>query len=252
MKKLLAIGGLISIFVSPTRSIACSTVGCLGSGFEVRSSFVVRVTHDDGPLRGVGVRVTRFSGDTEEDVFSGVTPGDGKVHINLPPGDYWLHVNLLGISAADGCFHVSHHPSWKAKGKLVYEWGEEAWGFQQAGGTFVDFQPAQGGSRLWNSMHATKVPVANAKFRLQDPLSGAVYTAVSGAGGEFSFGQVRDGVYVLHLEGASLPSGRSYEAADMLFRVTKSAKSRTLLLVHRDADYGSCGGTGLESASPAS
>ena len=253
---LLAIGGLALILVVPTLSSACSAVGCLGNGLATRRSFVVRITHDNKALAGVAVRVTSYgeSGEqkAEHEVFSGITSGIGQVEIrDLAPGNYWLHAQLLGISAGEQCFHVNPHWSWKAKKEVKYEWGDLAPTVTEAAGTFIDSEPGQGGSIIWNFMHRVRTPVAGAKLRLQEPLTGNTYRTVSDRDGRFSFGQVPPATYVLNIDASDLERGAGYGlSGDMLVNVTeKTDKLKMLWLEYTPPGSGSCGGVGLRDHS---
>ena len=106
MKFVSAIIALFALLAFPHLSPACSMVRCTDKGLELRRNFVVRVTHAGRPLPGVNVWITNVE-DQDHKFFSGVTTGDGIVRVtNLPPGDYWLGAELLGIYAGTECFHV--------------------------------------------------------------------------------------------------------------------------------------------------
>jgi len=47
--------------VAPPQLVACSLAGCLGNGVELRSSFIVKITHGDKPLAGVSVQIKTIS-----------------------------------------------------------------------------------------------------------------------------------------------------------------------------------------------
>jgi hypothetical protein len=247
LKGLLAVGALIPLLTFPISSSACSSVSCLDKGVELRRDFVVRVTHGDKPLQGVSVRVTSAAEGNVNKLFSGMTAADGTVRVaDLPPGEYWLNAELLGIVAGTECFRVGPRPSRKAKKKVSYEWGDLAPATRQVAGRLIDSQPDQGGTPIWNQLHRVDTPVSEAKLKLQDPLSGAVYSTLSDSDGHFSFGSIPSGIYVLHIEGGTAHGGRGFESSDQLVRLSDTAKGDMLLLSHRDAGAGSCGGTYLE------
>lgn len=249
LKGLLAVGAFIPFLTFPISSYGCSSVSCLNKGVELRPEFVVRVTHGDKPLQGVSVRVSSAAGGNVNNLFSGVTAADGSVRVvNLPPGEYWLNAELLGIVAGTECFHVDPRPTRKAKKKVSYDWGDLAPATRQVAGRLIDSQPGHGGTPIWNQLHRVDTPISEARLRLQDPLTGAVYSTLSDSDGHFSFGSIPNGIYVLHIEGGTAPSGRGFDSSDHLIRLsdTDTAKGDMLLLSHRDAGAGSCGGTYLE------
>jgi hypothetical protein len=220
---------------------ACSMAGCLDHGVETRGNFVVAVSHAGKPLTGVAVQI---SGKGKQ--FTLLTSPEGEVSItDLPPGDYWLDAQLLGISAAYQCFHVADRPTRKAKGKLTYEWGDDAPATQRVAGRLIDSQNSKAGSPLWNLLHRTDVPIVGADLKLQDPTSGAIYATTSGSHGDFAFEAIPAGVYVLHIEGGSA-GDRGYDATDQLIELNPQASRNTLLLTRREISGGSCGGTSLE------
>ena len=222
---------------------SCSQAGCLDHGFEMRQNFVVKVKHAGKGLRGVAVRV---SGNDKQ--FTLFTTAEGEVHISdLPAGDYWLDAQLLGVSAAYQCFHVSDRPTRKAKRKLTYAWGDLAPAVQQIAGRLIDSQSGTGGTPLWNLVHRKDVPIVGASLKLQNPTNGAVYATSSRDDGSFSFDAPQAGTYVLHIEGGRA-GDRGYDATDQLVALAPQASRNMLLLRRREAGGGSCGGTYLELA----
>jgi len=249
LKRFLAVGAFIPLLTFPTSSYACSFVSCLNKGVELRPEFVVRVTHGDKPLQGVSVRVSSAAEGNVNNLFSGVTAADGSVRVvSLPPGEYWLNAELLGIVAGTECFHVDPRPTRKGKKKVSYDWGDLAPATRQVAGRLIDSQPGQGEIPIWNQLHRVDTPISEARLRLQDPLTGAVYSTLSDSDGHFSFGSIPNGIYVLHIEGGTAPRGRGFDSSDHLIRLsdTDTAKGDMLLLSRRDAGAGSCGGTSLE------
>jgi len=219
--------------------------GCLGKGIEMRGNFVVRVKHDGKPLPGVAVWIT--SNAESNRMFSGTTARDGTVNVaNLSPGEYWLNAELLGILAGSECFHIESRSSRKAKKSVTYDWGNLAPTTRQVVGKLIDSQPGQGGTPLWNLLHRVEVPIAQARLRLQNPLTGAISKTLSDDEGHFSFDGIPNGTYVLHIDGGTASGGSEYAASDHVIKVSDTAKQGTLLLEHRDAGGGSCGGTGLK------
>ena len=214
----------------------------------MRRTFVVDIAFAGKPLPGVAVEVRGFGGaKNDSKLFSNVTALNGKVNVGeLPPGNYWLYTDFLGISAGSQCFHVAPSSSRSAKKRVAYEWGDLAPGVRRMAGQLVDLQPGHGDSPIMNLIHRVDVPIAHAKMKLQNPVTAAVYTPESDAEGHFTFGQIPPGTYVLHVEGGTVTNGRDYESTDLLVALGDTAKSDTLLLSRREAGGGSCGGTELE------
>jgi hypothetical protein len=244
--------GAAWIWLSPlllfaVQASACSDVMCLGHGFEMRRDFLVTVLNEDRPLAGVSVEVTTNVANSDEvQRFSGVTDAKGTVRVvRLPPGDYWLKAQLLGITAAYHCFHIASTPSRKAKSALKYEWGDLAPATSRIAGKLMDCQPALGGNRLLNLLHCAPVPVVGARFKLQSPTTGATYSTLSNEGGSFAFDSIPRGKYVLHVEGGRTPT-REYDSADLLIDLIPHTQGNTILLTRRDSGAGSCGGTSLD------
>ncbi len=245
MKALPTVAALILVMLSPGSSAACSMAGCAGGG-ELKSDFAAEFIQDGKPLARVIVEITSIGENGGSKYFPGRTATDGIVHISkLPPGDYSLDAQLLGIGVGHACFHVSPHTSRKAKKKLSFEWSEFPPETRQAAGKLIDSQPGKGGEPIWNLTHRTEVPVGAAKLTLRSPFSEAVYTTISDDEGHFVFSEIPDGLYVLHLEGKTSAAGPTSYSADLLFRLRGSAKQKTLLLTERDAGGGSCGGWSL-------
>jgi len=219
----------------------------------MRRDFVVKVTHGDKPLAGVTVVITAFGAEkTGHESFSGITASDGTARITgLAAGEYWLDAEFFGIAAGVQCFHIADRTSRKAKRKVEYEWGDLVPATRQIAGTLIDSVPAgQGGTPTWNLLHSVNVPIGEAKLKLQDPLTSAVYSTVSDADGHFSFDRIPDALYVLHVPAGTISGGRQYESTDVLIRLSGRARSGTFLLVWRQPENGSCGGASLEFQSP--
>jgi hypothetical protein len=244
---LLASVGILTLLMIPVSTVACSLVGCADRGVELRKNFTVTVTHQDKPLPGVSVQITGNSDVAGQQSFSALTSVDGTAHFaNLPPGDYWIKADLLGIAAGYECFHINSSASRKAKKARRYEWGDMAPAIRQAVGRLVDSQPGKGGNPLENLLHRVHVPIAEARLELRRPVIGTVYTTVSDANGHFTFDRVPDGTYVLHIDAGTAPGNRAFDATDLLVRFSDAAKRSTLLLSRREPGGGSCGGTSLE------
>jgi hypothetical protein len=237
-----------SLLATSTPSTACSMAGCAGDGVEMRRTFVVDVTHGGRPLPGVVVEVRGYGGENHnKQLFSSVTARNGKVIVGeLPPGNYWLYAEFLGISAGSQCFHVPPSSSHSAKKRIAYEWGDLAPGVRQMAGRLVDSQPGHGSSPILNAIHRVDVPIAHAKLKLENPITAAVYTTESDADGHFTFGDIAPGTYVLHSDGGTVTDGRNYESTDLVVALNHAAKRDTLLLSRREGGGGSCGGTYLE------
>jgi hypothetical protein len=238
---------LVSLLSLPVPAVACSLAGCIGNGVETRPNFVVVVTHDGKPLVGVTIQVTAFGDGKATEHFSAITGRDGTAPVaGLRPGAYWLNSDLLGVSAGSQCFHVGVHSSWTAKRKLKYAWGDLAPATQQIAGKLIDSQPGHGESPIMNFIHRVDIPIVGARMKLQDPLTGNIYSAVSDDNGYFTFDSAQKGIYVLHIDSGTISKDRDYDSTDLLIRLSDTAKRQSLLLERREAGGGSCGGTYLE------
>lgn len=230
------------LLLVPAPMSACSLVACLDQGIELQRNFVVLVKHHGKPLQGVTIRVTDSAATVR---FSGITASNGMVRAaTLPPGNYWLSADLLGVNAAYHCFHVADRASRRAKQRMTYEWGDLAPATSRIAGTLVDSQPGTGDTPLWNLVHRVNVPVREARLKLQNPLTGAIFNTVSDQNGAFAIEGVPPAIYVLHIEGGK--SGRDYDATDLLINLSPRATKDTIVLTRREAGGGSCGGTSLE------
>ncbi|MEQ1887394.1 MAG: hypothetical protein ABL967_20190 [Bryobacteraceae bacterium] len=245
MRAIRIVAFIIAAFALMDRSYGCSMTACLRPGTEFFRSFSVNVVHDGRPLPGVTVTITReLNGDSAEQ-FKGKTDEEGKIRkISLPPGDYWISVEYLGISAGNECFQVFDRETIHAKSKLKYEWGDDAPAVSQVTGKLIDSQSGQSDSPIWNIIHRVDVPITGAKLILDHARNGSRYETHSGDDGSFDFQDVTPGTYVLHVGGGR--STRDYDATDTLLRVSSKAKKNSILLKRRDPGSGSCGGTYLE------
>ncbi len=247
LQKLLTCAAILMFTALPAPTFACSAIGCLDRGIELSRSFTTTVTHQGKPLPRVSVRVTGNSENGHHREFLQSTGTDGRAHFsNLPPGDYWIKADLLGISAGYECFHINATASKNAKNNRRYDWGDEAVSVAQTAGRLVDSQPGQGPNPLQNLLHRVKVAIPDAKMELREPISGATYTTVSDAEGHFGFEHVPNGIYVLHIEAGPRAQKQRFDATDLLVQFSDSAKRSTLLLTRKEAGGGSCGGMSLE------
>jgi hypothetical protein len=195
----------------------------------------------------VTVQITANPEGADHQAFSEITSSYGAAHFtNLPPGDYWIKADLLGIPAAYECFHIDSSASRKAKKNRHYDWGDDAVSVAQAVGRLVDSQPGKGGNPLQNLLHRVNVPIAEAKMELRQPVSGTTYTTVSDVSGHFAFDHVPNGTYVLHIDAGTGSGNRPFDTTDLLIQFSNMAKRGTLLLSRREPGAGSCGGTSLE------
>jgi hypothetical protein len=203
--------------------------------------------HAGKPVPGATVEVTGPQDTSDAKKFAVTTDKDGIAHItNLAPGDYWLIAEYLEIGAACHCFHVKEKPSRKAKRNLAYDWGDLAPTTRRIAGRLIDSQPGIGGTPIQNLLHRIDVPIAEAKLKLQNARTEAMYQATSDAKGAFAFDGIPNGTYVLHIDAGMVEPGREYEASDHLIALGPTARRDSLLLKRQEASGGSCAGTTLE------
>jgi len=170
--------GVIAGFVLAAPAWGCSVAMCLDGGWRVHSRPVVEVSYQGRPLPGASVTI---QSNDEERVVSGVTDATGRFAVpRLKPGEYWMKIEYLDISAAYHCFHVSAHPL----------------------------------ALVWNF---NRVPVANAKVTLQHPRTLRILTTHTASDGSFAFDNPGGDAQVLRIEGGT--GGREYTAASDLVRL---------------------------------
>src|SRR6266436_2556081 len=230
-----------------TSSAACSVSACMPSQSELRPNLVVKISHDNRPLARGTVKLVSNDGTRIVELLSKETDDGGSVHISeLPPGDYWLSADLLGISAGTRCFHVAPTSSRKASGQISFDWGDAAPAAREAAGKLVHLQAGHRDNPIWNITNRVQVPISNARLSLRAPQSDAFYSTTSDNDGHFTFGEIPDGLYVLRVEAGAAAGGRSIEPVNLLFRLSHSAAQRNLSVDEADAIGGSCGGWSIE------
>ena len=94
-----------------------------------------------------------------------------------------------------------------------------------------------------NVIHRIDVPISGARMKLQDPLTGKFFNAVSDHNGDFAFDSAPQGIYVLHIDGGTVSEDREYDSTDLLIQLSGTAMPNSLLLMRREVGGGSCGGT---------
>ena len=103
-------------------------------------------------------------------------------------------------------------------------------GSVQPAGRLIDGSPGETWLLvLQNIRNHIVEPIREAKLKVQNAISGATYDTVSDYDGNFSFGPLPNGTYVLHIEGGDTPSGRVYVSSDELIQVSRSARYNSLL-----------------------
>lgn len=218
---------------------------CLGGGSEVDPGATIEVIHQGSPLSGASVTVSR-SGPDDRPVLTGRTGAKGKLDLSgLTPGEYWLSVDFLGISAALHCFHIDTRPSWRAKRRLKYEWGDWPATTLRLAGELIDSQPGTGGNALQNQMNRNAVPISGAEITLQNPRTGELMRTSSAEDGSFAFGDARDGIYVLRIAGGK--TGRAYQPTNLVVELAARARLGRLRLERVD----DCGDPSLRPVSKA-
>jgi hypothetical protein len=107
----------------PRQLDAFSVAMCAGRGVEMEATFGVVVKLGRSGLQGAKVEI---KASTTDGLFvTELTDKAGRALIRtLPPGDYWISVTYLGVSAGDHCFHVRARSSSAAKSTLRYRWGD--------------------------------------------------------------------------------------------------------------------------------
>jgi hypothetical protein len=232
---------LVLLFATP--AFGCSVAMCLGGGPEVDPQATIEIIHQGSPLSGATVTVSR-SGPDDKPVLTGRTGAKGKLDLSgLTPGEYWLSVDFLGITAALHCFHIDTRPSWRAKRKLKYEWGDWPTTTLRIAGELIDSQPGTGGNALKNQINRNDVPLAGAEITLHNPRNGEIMRTSSAEDGSFALGDARDGIYVLRIAGGK--TGRAYEPTSLVVELAERARLERLRLERVD----DCGGPSLRLVS---
>ena len=212
-------------------------VGCALASYWVGGGFAADgVFGADGPKQWAGVPGER----------SGVTGSDGVAEFRgLAAGEYWLEASHYGISAASHCFHIAARASWRAKGRVRYEWGDYPVWTRGVDGVIVDSQAGTGGTPVQNQLRRNRLPIRGARVVLIDPRRGEVRRAVSDDKGAFAFASgVPAGTYVLHVEGGE--SNRPFDSDDQLIAVGPGSAGAGLVIERRDAGGTECGDTVVE------
>lgn len=153
--------------------------------------------------------------------------------------------HLHGTYAGHNCFHVEDWPTRTAETKLHFTWGSFAPATQRLQGRLSDFRWGKGGTFAWNLSHGVSLPIADAKLSAWNPITNSTYQASSDGQGEFAFGEMPEGTYVLHVEGGR--AGKwDYEGTDLIVRIDHNLSRGATILTRREATLGGCGGTDLE------
>jgi hypothetical protein len=228
----LAVWAILIVGVFPSSLLSCSVAMCAGRGVEMAPDFVVVVKLERNGLPGAKVEVE--ASNTHQVSIAKLTDSSGKAKFReLPSGDYWISVTYLGISAGGQCFHVRPRPSMAARSSLHYRWGDYGVPTRSVTGRLQEWQPGTGGTPIWNITHGGG---AGATCLLQDAQSGETFRVVSDPKGAFTFPAVRDGIYVLHIEGGV--TAQAYSSADMIVTVSKTATRDALLLTLQENGCG--------------
>src|SRR5260370_35855194 len=94
----LACGAVLTLLTIPVSTVACSLVGCVDRGVELRRNFIVTVTHQDKPLPEVSIQVTSNADVAGHQPFSDLKGVDGTLHFSSDlPGNCWLQPDLSAV-----------------------------------------------------------------------------------------------------------------------------------------------------------
>jgi hypothetical protein len=200
---------------------------------EANFSVVVRLVRTN--LEGAKVEIT--SSNADRPTITELTDRSGRARIRkLSPGDYWINVSYLGVSAGGQCFHVRAESSSAARSALRYRWGDYAMPMRSIGGSLQEWQPGTGGTPIWNLAHGQTAQIAGATVVLENALTREVLRSESDLMGLFRFDLVPDGTYVLHIEGGK--TARAYAATDMIVPVSHTASRESVVLTLREDGCG--------------
>lgn len=185
------------------------------------------------------MRIVGPSGTSGDVLRAATTDFQGKARFeSVSPGDYYLSAEHLGISAAYHCFHVASGTSFFAKRKQAYKWGDWSTAVRAVTGTLIDRRLGTGGTLLWNISHSVSKPIAGSLLRLHSFETGAIREAMSDDSGNFDFGPLREGLYVLHA--VARTAEPSYDESHSLLRVHPGATKGFVTLTHTPFSAGRC------------
>jgi len=156
------------------------------------------VLYEGKPLRGVTVRVDSHEFQPKT-VFRGVTSAKGSVRTkSLPPGDYDVFAEYLGVSTMESFLRVLPRPTKAAHRDLTMNWGPESPGAADqieasnvAGRVFEVSSPKDG----------QPAKVRAVTLVLRSVPSGTMVALQTAVNGHFAFEGVSEGLYVLSVQG---------------------------------------------------
>jgi hypothetical protein len=225
----------LALAVWPRELDGCSVAMCAGRGVEMEANVGVVVKLGRNGVQGATIEIKAST--TDRLFATERTDKSGRVTIKkLPPGDYWISVTYLGVSAGDDCFHVRPRSSNGAKATLRYRWGDYGVPMRSVSGSLEEWQAGQGGTPIWNLAHGESVPIEGATTLLENALTREMLRSQSDAKGFFRFDTVQDGTYVLHIKGGK--TARAYAAADMIVPVSHTATRDSVALTLREDGCG--------------
>jgi hypothetical protein len=187
----------LSTAISPTHSSGCVR------GFaehKVGSSFLVRVSYEGQPLRGIETEISRET--PKEPYFTVVastkTNENGESEIkSLDPGNYFLVVKHAGIDgeAVDLKVVDKQQPDTLVEDRLNLSWPyRNVLKVRQVAGTLVQ-------TPFDSTVRSIEPPLANAKITLIDAIPATQHSvSVVQKNGRFAFKNLNPGLYILHIK----------------------------------------------------
>ncbi len=194
--------------------------------------FSVHITHRNKSISGIRVVISSKE-DDERTAFEGMTDGHGLINVSgLPSGEYFLTASHLGFEAGREWIEIvdSTNVDMKTAHHFEFEWAHWSVETNRIAGVLRGFVPGSTGNRLLDIARPASVTYPGVGITLSAAFSDETYTAVSDSSGEFFFGPVKPGIYLLTIAGGEKFVSGVADETRMILDVVPSSQRKYLNL----------------------
>jgi hypothetical protein len=230
--------GLILLFLllAPALLFSCSLRPI--EYVQVASDLTVYISHLEKPIAGVEVTVVPEGQNVP--VLESRSNDKGVVELrSLAVGKYKLQASHAEIDAGYEWIEVvATSRKRNLKKKIDFEWGYSSYRVSEVKGILTGKVFGNSGNKLMDIVHPREIPHPGVSLSLRSAFTDVRYRTVTDSTGQFMFGDVPEGIYVLEIAGGAESMFGAPQDTNLVIDLEPASKQVELTLQLQDLGCG--------------
>jgi hypothetical protein len=208
---------------------------------QVSTDLSVYISHLEKPIGGIEVTVVPEGHDVPVLEFRSNEKGIVELH-SLAVGKYKLQASHAGVEAGYEWIEVLATPRKKnLKRRIDFEWGYSSFQVSEVKGSLTGLTFGNSGNKIMDVVHPREIPHPGVPLSLRSAFTDVKYRTVSDSTGQFMFGAVPEGLYVLEITGGAESMFGAAQDTNLVIDLDPASKQAELPLRLQDLGCGRIG-----------